>query len=655
MEGFLMGVVLAGGIAAVILMQVSGGDDGEGRPRPGSSDAAKVPDRQPIVRAQSDPASEKGSDPVGESAEPTDLAPEPATDEPSTRRREPLPGEYAELVLELVRPKEDENRRVVVSVMDDEGEPIPDAMVVFRQGSQLIYRDRADDDGIVEFDPYLDEDGPFRIDVLAPQYAVDHVPDVRPGGEVRVVLKLQPWVEGRVDAPTKGHGVVTLFTETGEQKVAIANDGSFLFENLEEGWVTVQAEVDPYGSDSETFLLESGSSRVVRLRVKADSRVRLMGEVVGWDRAGKAWMNGARLEVSAKGHYTFKKGLFGLNTIVVDVPRKALMRERFTVKGRKTARQNFRLVGESRIVGKVHAADDQVRIEGAEVRVGIDYNDVRNKDVGLFPIERVPIVFTDAQGRFEIKRLMAGVQYLVSVVKHPYGQYLESIPAQGQGVQRIELPAGPFLFGRIRGLGGVPRNAIVTARRLVEGEEDRHFNVKKWDASKSGRDKKGFYGLAGLLPALYVIRAEAAGYGATETVVDLRGFGRGRMDLRVRKGSFQEQDDAELLKRLPPVVEDGADVDEARLGDRTFLTVDAKRPESKIQLLGVRVRFYEGDMEFTAPLSFTGSKFDITGLPEATYRAVLDHPLFDRPIIQTGIKLHRGEPLTVVFRETAPR
>lgn len=650
-----MGVLLAGGIAAVILIQVSGGDNEESRQRPGSSDVAKVPDRQPIVRAESDPAPKKPAEPVGEADSPTEEGPEADIDEPSTRRREPLPGEYAELVLELVRPKEDENRRVVVSVMDDEGEPIPEAMVVFRQGTQLIYRDRSDDDGIVEFDPYLDEDGPFRIDVLAPQYAVDHVPDVRPGGEIRVVLKLQPWIEGRVDAPTKGHGVVTLFTETGEQKVAIASDGSFLFENLEEGWVTVQADVEPYGADSESFLLERGSSRVVRLRVKADSRVHLFGEIVGWDRAGKAWMNGAPLEVTAKGHYSFKKGVFGVNSIVVDVPLKALMRERFTVKGRKTARQSFRLVAESRIAGKVHAADNNVRIEGAEVRVGIDYNDIRNKDLGLFPIERVPIVFTDERGRFEITRLMPGVQYLVSVVKHPYGQYLESITARSLGVQRIELPAGPFLFGRIRGLGGVPRNARVTARRLIEGDEDRHFNFKKWDASESGRDRKGFYGLAGLLPALYVIRVDAAGYGSRETVVDLREFGRGRMDLRVRKGSFQEQDDAELLNRLPPVVEDGADIEEDRLGDRTFLTVDAKRPDSKIQLLGVRVRFYEGDMEFTAPLSFTGSKFDITGLPEATYRAVLDHPLFDRPIIQTGIKLHRGEPLTVVFRETAPR
>ena len=59
-------------------------------------------------------------------------------------------------------------------------------------------------------------------------------------------------------APSQGVGVVKLFTEDGGVETKkIENDGTFFFDDLEEGYVTVQAEVPPYGADSQSFLIEA--------------------------------------------------------------------------------------------------------------------------------------------------------------------------------------------------------------------------------------------------------------------------------------------------------------------------------------------------------------------------------------------------------------
>ncbi|MHC4849584.1 MAG: hypothetical protein ACYTEG_14170, partial [Planctomycetota bacterium] len=73
--------------------------------------------------------------------------------------------------------------------------------------------------------------------------------------------------------------------------------------------------------------------------------------------------------------------------------------------------------------------------------------------------------------------------------------------------------------------------------------------------------------------------------------------------------------------------------------------------ENKVPFPGVNVRFFEGELEFTAPMSFDQDQFDLIGLPEATYRAVLTHPLLEKPIVRTEIKLRRGEPFTIVLRD----
>jgi len=134
-------------------------------------------------------------------------------------------------------------------------------------------------------------------------------------------------------------------------------------------------------------------------------------------------------------------------------------------------------------------------------------------------------------------------------------------------------------------------------------------------------------------------------------VVDLRSFDRGRMDLRVRKGDFQTTDDAKLLRRLPPVVETEEEFGDAPRGEVTAITIDVRRAENKVPFPGVNVRFFEGELEFTAPMSFDRDQFDLIGLPEATYRAVLTHPLLEKPIVRTEIKLRRGEPFTIVLRD----
>ena len=559
---------------------------------------------------------------------------------------------YADLVLELARPKEQEERSILVKVTDTEGEPLENVLVVVRDQGSVIYRERTDETGAIEFEPYADEEGPFRIDAIAPFYSPADSPEVKPGADVDLVLEVQPWLEGVVIAPAQGLGLVTLYTDRGRQTTKVNADGSFLFEGLDPGIVDVVAEVNPYGAASEQIELRAGNGYNVRLRIRARNRVRIFGDILGWPGKGKGWINGVEVAISANGRYEFKEGVIGPNRIVLDAPNKALFERTFDVKGRKKSKYDFRIEAEAFIAGRVVAADSRVSVQGAEVRVGLDYNDRLNVDrIEQFPLERIKPVLTDANGRFEVRRLQRGAHYLISVVKHPYGQALEAYTAKTMGIHRIELPTQPFIFGRLRGLGGVPRNAVVTARRLNPASSDIQFNVPDWDRGKSGRDNKGFYGLSGLLPDVYVIRAESVGYGAIETVVDLTRGGRARVDMRLRKGDFGEDEDAELLKRLPPVVEDLDDVDEELRADGTILTVDTRRSENAVPFPGVRVSFFDGELEFTAPMSFSEEKFELFGLPEATYRAVLSHPLLEDPIIIDNIRLVRGEPFTLVLKQ----
>ena len=186
----------------------------------------------------------------------------------------------------------------------------------------------------------------------------------------------------------------------------------------------------------------------------------------------------------------------------------------------------------------------------------------------------------------------------------------------------MELPSGPFVYGRLRGLGGVPHDAVVTARRLLQEPELRQFKQPEWDMTRAERDRKGYYGLSGLLPDLYIVRAEAPGFGSVETILDLRDGYEGRMDLRLRKGHADRVEDAELLTRLPPVVESGADVEEDDRDQATVVTIDATREGGEMPLPGVFVRFFEGEMEFTSPMSFREDKFELVGLPEGTYSSI---------------------------------
>jgi hypothetical protein len=80
-----------------------------------------------------------------------------------------------------------------------------------------------------------------------------------------------------------------------------------------------------------------------------------------------------------------------------------------------------------------------------------------------------------------------------------------------------------------------------------------------------------------------------------------------------------------------------------------MLTVDTRRPQAK-PFPGVRIRFFEGDLEFTAPVEYFEEEFDLVGLPEATYRAVLTHPTLSKPMVIEPIVLRRGEPFTLEFR-----
>jgi len=647
----LLGVLLVGCIGSIVFVKLSLDETGRDREEPREEWAEQASSRSP-TRRDPDPLVEPEPDPPAEERVEEPEEEDSARNDEKPIDERPMAGEYAELTLELVRPKSADERLIVITVTDETIAPMEDVLIVFRANEQIIYRERTDIEGVVEFRPHDDEEGPFRIDAITPYYSPGTLTDVRPGAQRRIELEAQPWIEGRVRAPSKGYGLVTLWTPNGKQTTNVEADGTFAFFGLDPGWHTVRAEVEPYGSDEASFELASGTRQWVDLKVKLRDRVRIFGDITVWPRSGgKAWINGVEVPVTARGRYIFKKAVIGLNEIEVDAPERPLFKARFYVEGRKKSEYDFDFYPEGWITGLVSAEKNNTRLEGAEVRIGIDYLDPHNDDASQFPIERVPLVLTDKKGQFEIRRLELGTTYLISIVKHPHGQFLGRFTAKKLGVHRMKLPTGPFLYGRLRGLGGIPRGATVTARRLLETPQTSIFNVKEWDVTRSERDRKGYYALSGLLADVYLVRVEAPGFGATETVLDLRDGYEGRMDMRLRAGVADRVEDAELLKRLPPVVESGEEVAVERRGITTVLTIDAARMDNAVPFPGVFVRFFENDMEYSAPMSFQESTFDLVGLEEATYRAVLTHPLLKKPIIVDDIKLIRGEPRQVKLRE----
>ncbi|MDH3591638.1 MAG: hypothetical protein OER88_07160 [Planctomycetota bacterium] len=653
-EALLVGLLLVGCIAGIVfvfsmLTESGAAFDMEEE----AAERAAAPEPPPPVKVSpppQDPLPQPEPEPAAVDAEPAKAAAPESTDE-----IEPEPsfdGVLAQLTIELLTPAEESDRDITVRVIDREGVPIDDVLVVFRDGPTLMFRQRSSNDGNVVFSPYATERGPFRIDAVAHGYEPATAPEVKPGATTELTLVPRASIYGVVRAPSKGQGLVRLFTEYGQRELKLDADGGFRFDDLDEGYVTVEADVPPYGTKQESFYLRAGSVQRVLLRVREKSRIPIRGKIRMWPRgvSGKMWINGIAVPVLASGSYTFKEAVEGLNEVLIDVKERALFRERFTVKAQqKSNAYNFRLNPEAKLRGTVSDAKRRKRIAGAEVRIGIDLADRRNEAGKYFPVDRIPVVKTDSNGVYEIGRLDGRLLYKVAVVKQGFGLfYGEAVPSPGTTLHPV-LPEGPFLFGRLRGLGGVPKNAVVTARPLEAQPERLRFNVADWNIAKSGRDHKGFYGLSGLLPGSYLIRVDAPDYGAMETVMDFGIDQRRRIDLRLRRNRDLEDDDADLLERLPPVIQ-APDETLPPPSDATILRIDADRGEDKEPFPGVRIVFYEEELEFAPPMEFFEDSFEIVGMPEADYRAVLTHPALKKPIVKERIRVRRGEVAEIALR-----
>jgi hypothetical protein len=167
-------------------------------PGPGE---ARSPRRAPLIRPPAPPAPEAaegegegGSGP--KSGEPAAPAPPVAPEEPAEIEEETA--QSAELTLELLRPAERQELAVEVTVRDQAGEPVENALVVFREGAVLLYRQRTDLTGRATFEPYEDERGPFRVDAVAHGYSPATAKAVAAGAETTLTLAARPVVEGEV-------------------------------------------------------------------------------------------------------------------------------------------------------------------------------------------------------------------------------------------------------------------------------------------------------------------------------------------------------------------------------------------------------------------------------------------------------------------------
>ncbi|MEE8106944.1 MAG: carboxypeptidase-like regulatory domain-containing protein [Planctomycetota bacterium] len=551
--------------------------------------------------------------------------------------------EPAILVLELLRPAEQEERTVTVRVEDVDGVALPGALVVFRRGPAILYRERTNRGGVTEFAPYADEKGPFRVDVLAEGYVTQTASKVAEGVETVIVLRGRPAITGEVRAQSTKDGVVKLFMNGEEVVQKLGADGRFEFYDLDEGEAVVQAEVQPYGVDSLVVQLNAGETRHVKLRIRSQKSVKLKGRFTGWPGSGEFRINGLHVHVGRTGRWSFDKGVYGMHEFVVDAPGKALFKKRILLRKGIRPNLNFKLLRESRIRGTVREAGHGKPIAGAEIRCGVNFGNPRNYQVKEFPIERVPVVRSDRDGRFEIGRLDNRLLFELSARAQGYGGALiTAIPSVGRQV-RVELPPGPYLYGRLRGRGGVPRDALVEARPLEEHNPALKFNLGDWRVSRGRRDHNGWFGLSGLMPGSYLVTVTSAEFGTLETVVDFVENDRRRLDIRLRRRS-QEDDDAELLQRLPPVFEE----EELPPEQITHLLVDANRAPHKEPFRVVRVQFFLEEQEIAPTLEFDDKLIDLTGLPEGQWRAVLTHPTLKKPIVSGDFTLERGRTTEIV-------
>ncbi len=638
----LLGLLVLGGILFVY-------SEMSGRGQPFSAPVAGPPRDPPPSPELPDPPSVEEPPPAPpppppveppQPGPPAEPPPAPPSDAPPAAVRT-----FAELTLELAPPGDDLQAPIDVTVGDGAGYAIEGALVVFRSGASILYRERADASGRARFVPGAGEAGPFRVDAIAKGYLVEHSPAVAPGATVALTLKARPAVEGVVRAPAPGEALVTLYLNDRVHAQRAREDGSFFFADLDEGEAQVIADVPAYGSDSERFYLEAGFRRHVRLNVRPQNRALIRGEIRFWPGRGDAWINGVPVAVRATGTFEFDRAVLGGNEILLDAPGKAPLRERFDVGGRTKGEYGFAMRDGETIRGRVRGGRTNLPVPGALVRVGVDFRDPANTRVPLFPVDRIAVARTDEEGRFVVERLDDRLTYLVSIVAEGYGQFLGSTNP-GRGLFQALLPEGPFVYGKLRGLGGVPKDAVVTALRIADRDDGRRFNVPSWDGARSTRDREGLYGLSGLVPGTYLVQVHAAGYGALETMLELGHGERFRLDLRLRRGADAGQEEVELLQRLPPAVDTAP---EDLPPDATLLHVDARSAPGAVQPDGVRVRFFFGDREFIAPMEIDLLEFPLRGLPEGDYRAILVHPSFDRPRIRDRVPVRRGQPFELVF------
>lgn len=299
-------MLLTGGAGAVVFVIASlGGSPGNiGGPHP-------VPARGEPARVAGLPAHPPPVDAPPVETPRADL-PEPEAVEPDASEEQradegpeadPGPPGMAELTLELLQYLEAEKERLDVQVTDTAGQPLSNVLVVFREGGAMLYRERTDASGEAQFQPYANEPGPFRVDAIADGYVTASTDRAEPGSDVVLVMKARSYIEGEVKSPSKGKGVVKLFTEYGERSTPIGDDGRFVFADVDEGAVTVQAVVDPYGSDAQSFWVEGDRSHYVKLRIKKRNSIRIIGQINMWPGKGAAWINGHSVPVNASGRY----------------------------------------------------------------------------------------------------------------------------------------------------------------------------------------------------------------------------------------------------------------------------------------------------------------------------------------------------------------
>ena len=110
----------------------------------------------------------------------------------------------------------------------------------------------------------------------------------------------------------------------------------------------------------------------------------------------------------------------------------------------------------------------------------------------------------------------------LAVVERAFAVVAAAVERFGVAPRVVDLPHGPFLFGKLRGYGGIPRGAKITAERLEETPNGRLFNVANYDVASSERDRKGYYGLSGLIPGTYLVRVTAERDGRSNLLVEMR-------------------------------------------------------------------------------------------------------------------------------------